>query len=80
MEKEYEIDYDMFEVNEMVQIITFMQLIEKTKTNKVDKGLLITKYNEYRLILNNKALEKKYDKMLYAKSKVSIFQVMKVLK
>ena len=41
------------------------------------KDLLKEKYNEYRSILNNKALEKQYDKMLYEKSKVSIYQTMK---
>ena len=80
MEKEYIIDYDLFSVSEIVKIVNFMQLIEKTKTKRVDKDLLNIKYNEYRSILNNKALEKKYDKMLYDKSKVSIYQVMKDLK
>lgn len=79
MEKEYLIDFDMFNVSELIKIINFFQLIEKTKTNKVDKTLLVAKYNEYRSILNNKALEKKYDKMLYEKSRVSIYQVMKNL-
>lgn len=80
MEKEYIIDYDLFNVNEIIKIINFMQLIEQTKTKKVNKDLLIAKYNEYRTILNNKSLEKKYDKMLFDKAKVSIYQVMKNLK
>ena len=52
-------------------------MIEKTKYQRVNKELLKEKYNEYRSILNNKALEKQYDKMLYEKSKVSIYQTMK---
>lgn len=74
---DYMIDYDMFSAEEIIKIITFMNLIEKTKTQKVNKELLITKYNEYRSILNNKSLEKQYDKMLLKKSNVSIYQVMK---
>jgi len=80
MEKEYIIDYDLFNVSEIITIINFFRLIEKTKYTNVDRELLKAKYNEYRNIINNKALEKKYDKMLYEKSKVSIYQVMKDLK
>ena len=73
---DYLIDYDMFSVEEIVKIISFMKLVEETKRKKVNKELLKTKYNEYRTILNNKALEKQYDKMLFEKSGVSIYRVM----
>lgn len=74
---DYMIDYDMFSAEEIIKIISFMHLIEETKRKNVSKELLKNKYNEYRSILNNKALEKQYDKMLYKKSQVSIYQVMK---
>ncbi len=74
---DYLIDYDMFTVEEIVKIIGFMKLVEDTKRKKVSKQLLIEKYNEYRTILNNKALEKHYDKMLLRKSNVSIYDTMK---
>lgn len=74
---DYLIDYDMFSVEEIVKIINFMKLIEDTKRKKVNKELLKTKYNEYRTILNNKSLEKQYDKMLLKKSNISIYEVMK---
>ena len=74
---DYIIDYDMFTVEEIVKIINFMKLIEDTKRKKVNKELLKTKYNEYRTILNNKSLEKQYDKMLLKKSNVSIYETMK---
>ena len=74
---DYLIDYDMFSVDEIVKIISFMKLIEDTKRKKVNKQLLISKYNEYRTILNNKTLEKQYDKMLLKKSNVSIYETMK---
>lgn len=74
---DYMIDYEMFNAEEIIKIISFMHLIEETKRKNVNKELLKNKYNEYRSILNNKALEKQYDKMLYKKSQVSIYQVMK---
>lgn len=77
--QEYKIDYDLFNVSEIMKIIAFFQLIEQTTSTRIDKQKLITKYKEYRNILNNKALEKKYDKMLYEKSHVSIYQTMKSL-
>lgn len=75
--KDYLIDYDMFTVDEIVKIVSFMKLIEDSSRKKVNKQILIEKYNEYRSILNNKALEKQYDKMLLKKSNVSIYQTMK---
>jgi len=75
--QEYIIDYEMFDVSEIIQIIEFFRLIESTSFKKIDRDLLIFKYHEYQKILNNKSLEKKYDKMLYNKSKISIYKVMK---
>lgn len=79
MKSDYIIDYEMFNVSEIIKIINFFQLIEDTKTRKVNKQALINAYNEYRNILNNKSLEKKYDKMLMEKSRVSIYHTMKDL-
>lgn len=75
--KEYKIDYELYTVDELVKIIKFFQLIERTKTKRVSKEELRTAYNEYRNILKNKALEKEYDRMLFEKSHVSIYDVMK---
>lgn len=75
--QDYLIDYDMFNVEEIVKIISFMKLIEDNSKRKVNKQLLIDKYKEYRSILNNKTLEKQYDKMLLKKSNVSIYETMK---
>lgn len=75
--KDYLIDYDMFTVDEIIKIVSFMKLIEDNSRKRVNKQILVDKYNEYRSILNNKALEKQYDKMLLKKSNVSIYQTMK---
>lgn len=74
----YEIDYDMFTTIEVVKIIEFFRLIESTKTKKVDPKMLVDKYHEYQNILNNKSLEKKYDKMLQKKSHISIWDTVKI--
>ena len=76
--KEYDIDYDMFSLEEIVKIVAFFDMIEKkNRGRKYKKEDAINKYNEYRNILNNKSLEKKYDKMLFNLSKVSIYHTMK---
>ena len=72
----YEINFDLFNVEETIKIISFMRLIEETKKRKVSSKLLIEKYNEYRNILNNKSLEKQYDKMLEKKCGISIYRIM----
>lgn len=77
MEEKFDIDYELFNAMEIVKIIEFFCLIEKTKTKKINPDVLVERYKEYRNIINNKALEKQYDKMLYKKSKVSIYEVMK---
>jgi uncharacterized protein YktA (UPF0223 family) len=77
--KTYDIDYDMFTVEEIVKIVNFFKLIEGSKTKKIDKDILKRNYNEYRNIINNIALEKKYDKMLFKKCGVSIYRVIKNL-
>ena len=76
--KEYVIDYDMFSLEEIVKIVSFFELIEKINNHKkYDKAKAIEKYNEYRTILNNKSLEKKYDKMLEKLTGASIYHTIK---
>ena len=78
--KEYAIDYDMFTVEEIVKIVNFFKIIENiNKNRRYKKDEVIEKYNEYRNILNNKSLEKQYDKMMEKRSNVSIYQTMKMV-
>ena len=77
--KNYDIDFELFTVEEVVKIVGFFKLIEDAKTKRIDKDLLIRKYKEYRSIINSIALEKKYDRMLYEKSGVSIYHTVKNL-
>ena len=76
-DKNYDIDYDLFTTLEIIKIIEFFKLIEQTKNKAFNPEYLVGRYREYQNIINNKSLEKKYDKMLYDKSKVSIYQVLK---
>ena len=77
MDRNYDIDYELFTTLEIIKIIEFFKLIEQTKTKAFKPDYLEARYREYQNIINNKSLEKKYDKMLYDKSKVSIYQVLK---
>lgn len=77
-EKEYKIDYDMFDTCEIVKIFAFFKLIEAiNKGRHYKKDEVNERYKEYRNILNNISLEKQYDKMLEEVSKVSIYQTIK---
>ncbi|MDD3171155.1 MAG: UPF0223 family protein [Bacilli bacterium] len=77
MEQDYKIDYEMFTTIEITKIIDFFMLIEQTKYKKISKEKMISRYREYQKILNNKTLEKQYDKMLFDRIKISIYQTMK---
>lgn len=79
MNTEYKIDYNLFSAFEIIKIVEFFNLIEQTKVKRVSKELLIEKYHEYQNILRSKTLEKQYDKMLFEKSKVSIYHTMKAI-
>lgn len=74
---EYKIDFDLFTTEEVVKIYAFFSLIESTKKRKVPTKILLEKYREYQAIIKNKALEKKYDKMVKEATQVSIYETMK---
>ena len=77
MMREYKIDYDMFNALEIIKIIEFLDMVEKTKTKKIKKETLIEKYHEYQNILRSKSLEKKYDKMMVSECGISIYKLIK---
>ena len=79
-EIDYQIDYDIFTVEEIVKIINFFKMIERNKHHKISSEELKISYREYQNILNNKSLEKQYDKMLEKQIGVSIYHTMKDLK
>jgi uncharacterized protein YktA (UPF0223 family) len=71
---DFEIDYDLFNTDEIVKIFNFFGLILKNAKRPVNKDLLLKEYNEYRRILNNKTLEKQYDKNFEKKTGISIYK------
>ena len=76
----FDIDYSFFTTDEIVKIINFFDIIIKYNEKEFnDKMVIINKYHEYQKILNSKALEKKYNKMLYDQTDINIYQIMKEL-
>ena len=73
-EIDYQIDYDLFNVEEIVKIISFFKMIERH--NRIAKDELVKAYHDYQRILNNKSLEKQYDKMLEKQIGISIYHTM----
>jgi uncharacterized protein YktA (UPF0223 family) len=78
-EIEYDIDYSMFSVPETIMIVSFFNLVVSSKQKRTSKELMISKYQEYRKVVNSIQLEKQFDKMLHQKTGVSIYQTMKKL-
>ena len=53
LDETYEIDYDLFTVEEIIKIIQFYQLMGQYKNNKVSKQKIKEAYLEYKNIINN---------------------------
>ena len=52
LDETYEIDYDLFTVEEIIKIIQFYQLMGQYKNNKVSKQKIKEAYLEYKNIIN----------------------------
>ena len=76
--KDYIIDFDLYSAHEIIRIVSFFRMVEEA--NKHTTEALKQAYKEYKKIVANISLEKKYDAMLYQKSKVSIYQTMRKLR
>lgn len=73
------IDYDLFTTEEIVKIFNFYSLMERTKNQKVNKETILESYYEYKNIINNLSLEKKYDQNFFKITGISIYQTIKRL-
>ena len=51
LDETYEIDYDLFTVEEIIKIIQFYQLMGQYKNNKVSKQKIKEAYLEYKNII-----------------------------
>lgn len=79
IDETFEIDYDLFTVDEIVKIIHFYQLVKKYVNRKVSKMEIKDAYYEYKNIIHNIALEKKYNASFFKKTGISIYQLMKTI-
>ena len=77
LDETYEIDYDLFTVEEIIKIIQFYQLMGQYKNNNVSKQKIKEAYLEYKNIINNLSLEKRYNENFYQKTDISIYQTIK---
>ena len=73
----YPIDYTLYSNEEIVELVEFLDLIEKANTTKVDKELLILKYKRYLNIINAKSTVKQIDTDFLKLSGYSIYQTIK---
>lgn len=76
----FPIDYDFYEQDEVVILVEFLAMIEDANTGKVDKNVLLKKYNQFRSIVNNVAEEKTIDRDFEKLSGYSIFKTIKKYK
>ena len=77
---EYPIDYSIYSVDEIVEIVEFLNLIEQyNPSNTQLNPVLIKKYARYQAIINNKAEEKSIDKAFKKQTNLSVYETMKAI-
>ena len=57
-----DIDYELFTTEEIVKIFNFFSLISRNKHQRVRKDELVSGYKEFMNIINNKSLQKQYER------------------
>lgn len=76
----FDIDYDMFTTDEIIKIYNFYNLMIKHHKKPMNKDKVLTAYREYKNIINNISLEKKYNKEFEKCTGISIYQEISKLK
>ena len=81
IDMEYPISYEHYDVDEIVEIIGFLNALETMREtpNETEKAELIAKYRRYRDIVNNLSEEKRIDKAFEKQTGISIYKTMKNL-
>lgn len=69
------IDYDLFTTDEIVKIFNFYSYVEAFTKHHGNKTELIKLYHEYKTIINNLSLQKKYDKNFEKITNISIYKI-----
>ena len=70
----FDIDYDMFTTDEIIKIYNFYNLMIKHHKKPMNKDKVLAAYREYKNIINNISLEKKYNKEFEKCTGISIYQ------
>ncbi|MFK5883292.1 MAG: UPF0223 family protein [Candidatus Izemoplasma sp.] len=73
----YPIDYTLYSNDEIVELVSFLDLIEKANKTKVNKELLLNKHKRYLNIINAKSTVKQIDAEFLKLSGYSIYQTIK---
>ena len=73
----YPIDYEAFNMEEIVIIVEFLSLIEDANEKNVNKEKLKAKYQLYRTTVNSIAMEKKIEREFFEVSNISIYKTLK---
>lgn len=74
-----DIDYDLFTTEEIVKIFNFFSLISRTKHQRIRKDELLDGYKEFKNTINNKSLQKQYERKFEKVTGISIYQIIKSL-
>ncbi|MEC9485023.1 MAG: UPF0223 family protein [Candidatus Izemoplasma sp.] len=74
---QYPIDYEQFSTVQIIEIVTFLNLIEQANEGKFDRAELLDKYTTYKNIIRSKSMEKQIDKAFKKVSGYSVYQTIK---
>ena len=79
---EYPIDYSLYDTEEIVIIVNFLNLLEQYQIDKkyVEKDNLLQAYFDFNRIINNKSEEKKIDQAFEKQTGISIYHTIKEIK
>lgn len=76
----YPIDYMYYEQDEIIIIAEFLSMIEEANTKRIDKNVLLKKYNIFRNIIGSISEEKTLDKEFEKLSGYSIYKTIQKYK
>ncbi|MCF7927191.1 MAG: UPF0223 family protein [Candidatus Izimaplasma sp.] len=78
--KSYPIDYDLFDNDEIIQIVEFYQLVEEANMKKVNPQVLSKKHKQYQTIINSKSIERQMEREFEKHFGISVYKTIKKYK
>lgn len=73
----YGVEEDLYTTVELTQLFGFFRFIESQKKTPAEPEEIIRRHNEYRSVVRNKVLERKYDALLHERTGLSIHEIVK---